>query len=86
MAAVMDIERRLGESYNDKSPSLHPEGGVTKIKAGMLVAIRPSHRSSNWFRAKVLNVINKKEVYIKVFLIDYGDVLDDIYTRYMYAL
>jgi len=81
MAAVMDIERRLGESYNDKAPSLHPEGEVTKIKAGMLVAIRPSHRSSNWFRAKVLNVINKKEVYIKVFLIDYGDVLDDIYTR-----
>ena len=82
MAAVMDIERRLGESYNDKAPSLHPEGEVTKIKAGMLVAIRPSHRSSNWFRAKVLNVINKKEVYIKVFLIDYGDVWDDIYTRY----
>ena len=33
MAAVMDIERRLGESYNDKAPSLHPEGEVTKIKA-----------------------------------------------------
>ena len=82
MATVMDIEKRLGTSYNDKLPSLHPEGEVTKIKPGMLVAVRPSHLSSNWFRAKVLNVINKKEVYIKVFLIDYGDVWDDIYTRY----
>ena len=47
----------------------------------VLQAVRPSYRSQCWYRGKVLTVMYKGEAVVKIFLVDYGDILDDINLR-----
>ena len=44
-------------------------------------AVRSSYRSQCWYRGKVLTVMYKTEAVVKVFLVDYGDILEDINLR-----
>ena len=64
-AIVFDLEKKLADMYNVE-PKLNPEGEVLKPVPSMKVAVRPSYRSSIWYRGKILHVMYKGEVTVKV--------------------
>jgi hypothetical protein len=78
---VAAFERGLSKRYNAEDPKAMPLDGVENPKIDMLVAVRPDHNSKQWFRGKIINIGNqpeKSQTLVKVFLIDYGLLLDDI--------
>jgi len=79
-AEVTRFEYGMATRYNVE-PKANPENAVKSPKLDMLVAVRPDHTSTRWFRGKIVNIGNQPEesqTLVKVFLIDYGLLLNDI--------
>jgi len=76
---IDSFEKGLGRKYN-VPPKAEPDGQV-KPCVDLLVAVRPDPKSTQWFRGKIVNIgnqPNQSQTLVKVFLIDYGLLLDDI--------
>ena len=80
---VWKIETDLRRKY-DVEPKAEPDYQVKEPKPNALVAVRPTHRSKFWYRGRIITSVtltNAGHSIVKVFLIDYGTILDLINSR-----